>query len=333
MLDELSGYENLGTPAYFAELFGFLNGSETDCKTHDIAARFFNRVIDDRQIFDGCLPLLKHAGAVHVNDSGTVVISSELLPALLSDNYLKNKLLEMILIAAKKDDRFFDLFSSNHLSFDIIYRRIQIETAAFSFRYANFRNLLISFSFLDPHPDQNIRKYLINPKFKKLFDRELLSEIKRRKVGVDELYNQIEANRIAGTDAEIFVEEYERRRLSDHTSKDRIQRISDYDTKAGYDVVSFENNDSTEIDRFIEVKSYSSKVGFFWSRNEMDVARIKGSSYYLYLIDRDSMQSGDYAPSIIQNPFENILADGNWTKRVENYYITSTGQAVENSHA
>jgi hypothetical protein len=328
MLDELSGYENLGTPAYFAELFSFLIDSDTDSKTDDIAARFFNRVIDNRQIFDGCLPLLRWAEAVHINDSGTVNLSSELMPGFVSENFVQNKLLEMILIAAKKDDRFFEVFSSTYLSFDVIYRRIQIDPAAFSFRYANFRNLLVSFGFLDRHPDQNLRRYLINPKFKKLFDRELLPEIKRRKVGIDELYNQLEANRIAGKDAEIFVEEYERQRLSDHTSKDLIQRISDYDTNAGYDVVSFENTNSAEIDRFIEVKSYSSKIGFFWSRNEVDVSRLKGKSYYLYLVDRDSMQSADYSPSIIQNPYDNVLADVNWSKRVENYYITWAGTAL-----
>lgn len=322
MLDELSGYENLGTPAYFAELFRFLNDVEADCKARDIAARFFNRVIDGRHVFDGCLPLLKFIEAIHVNDSGTVVISPELLPALVSEDYLKNKLLEMILVAAKRDNLFFEMFSSVHISFDVIYRRIQVDFAAFSFRYANFRNLLVSFNFLNLHPDHNIRKYLVNPKFKKLFDRELLSEIKRRKIGVDELYKQTEANRIAGTDAEVFVEKFERRRLCNHVRKDLIERISDYDSNAGYDVVSFESNDSTEIDRFIEVKSFSSKIGFFWSRNEIEAARLKGGSYYLYLVNRDIMRSGAYSPVMIQNPYENVLSDGSWSRRIENYYIT-----------
>jgi hypothetical protein len=49
--------------------------------------------------------------------------------------------------------------------------------------------------------------------------------------------------------------EYERQRLMDKGKS--IERISPYDVTAGYDILSYDNVDSTEYDRFIEVKSYS----------------------------------------------------------------------------
>ena len=60
---------------------------------------------------------------------------------------------------------------------------------------------------------------------------------------------------------------------------------------------------------------------FFWSRNEIDISRIKGENYFLYLVDRNQMNNTEYKPLIIQNPFKNVLNNENWVKQVEKYKI------------
>lgn len=321
MLDELSKYENLGTPKFFRELCGQLNEASKPWTVAQVWAHFYNRIVDGSDVFDGCLPLAVAIGALEVNDE-VVTLHSSLIPALINEKYLNDKFLEMIVVAAKQDDLFHEIFCSDNISYDIIYRLIQVDVSAFRFRYANFRRLLLNFNFLYAHPDTNIKKFIVNTKYKKLFDREIMPEIKKRKLGIEELEKHLEQNRLHGEQAEIFVEGFERARLASHSCVTTIERISIYDTGAGYDIVSFNDLRSDKIDRFIEVKSFAGVPSFFWSRNELDVARVKKESYFLYLVDRDQMNAPDYMPTMIQNPHEEILNyDGVWTKRVESYYI------------
>ncbi len=73
-------------------------------------------------------------------------------------------------------------------------------------------------------------------------------------------------------------------------------------------------------DRFIEVKSIQT-VLLYWSRNEIDIARIKKDNYYLYhLVDRNKLKNKDYKPIIIQNPYENVFKNQiKWSQRIEKY--------------
>ncbi len=323
MLKELNQYENLGTPKFFYELFQQLSCVSRQWTKNNIEEYFYNRIIDGRAVFDGCLVLAEAVGAVIIDQEGFVSLNPLLQTSLVNENYLSNKLLEMIIVAVKNDDIFYEIFCSEHISYDIIYRLIQVDNTAFSFRYANFRQLLVSFTFLYPHPDHNIKKFLINSRYKKLFDKELMTEIRKRKIGIDELEKTLEQKLIYGREAEAFVLKYEKTRLSAHPYVGNIEIISDYDVAAGYDVVSYENNSSVEYDMFIEVKSFVGVPNFHWSRNEIDVARIKKNSYFLYLVDRDKITDKEYIPMIISNPYKEIIEDTSvWDKRVDSYFIT-----------
>lgn len=321
MLKELNQYENLGTPKFFSELFNQLHNAEKPWREEHVKGYFYNRIIENVSVFDGCLPLAKLVGAVLVGNDGNISLNQSLIPALINERFLANKILSMLLSVLKDDEIFHEIFCSKNMSFDIIYKRIQIDGSAFRFRYANFRRLLVDFNFLYPHPDVHIKKYIINPKYKKLFDQEVMPEIKKRKMGIDQLELLLERNQIHGDEAEDFVLEYEKRRLAGHAQLGNIEKVSVYDVAAGYDIISYENISSLEIDRFIEVKSFSQSPSFHWSRNEMDVARIRRNKYFLYLIDRDKMNDIGYIPMIIQNPYENIMNDRGWVKRVEDYFI------------
>lgn len=325
MLEELSQYENLGTPKFFCEFFTQLKNSKQPWKTDNVRGYFYNRIIDEQTIFDGCLPMAQAIGAVVVDDDGLITLNSALEATLVSEKYLAGKLLEMILLALREDKIFHEIFCSENISYDVIYRLIQIESSAFRFRYSCFRNLLINFEFLYPHPDANIRKMIVNSKYKKLFDSQVMPEIKRRKIGITELEKSLEQKQIYGAEAEAHVLAYEQKRLASHSNFDQIERISEYDVGAGYDIVSFNGLESVELDRLIEVKSFSGTPSFHWSRNEIDVARFKKDQYSIYLVDRDKMNEADYTPTIIQNPYESVLAnDTEWNKRVDSYFIVKS---------
>jgi len=321
MLKELSQYENLGTPKFFSKLFSQLNGSEHAWKEEHVKGYFYNRIIDGSSVFDGCLPLAISIGAISVEANGHILLSPSLVPTLVNERYLSNKLLGMLLNALRSDEIFHEIFCSKNMSFDIIYKRIQIDSSAFRFRYANFRRLLIDFNFLHPHPDAYIKKYIINSKHKKLFDQEILPEIKRRKFGIDQLGLLLERNQIHGEEAEVFALGYEQKRLSTHPKLNNVEIISSYDVMAGYDIVSYNSSTSTELDRFVEVKSYSSSPSFHWSCNEMDVAQLRRDKYFLYLVDREKMNESTYEPMIIQDPYDKVINNSDWTKRVDSYYI------------
>ena len=320
MLKELDKYEHLGSPKFFSELFNRLNRAEEPWTREHVKGYFYNRVIDSVTVFDGCVPLAEAIGAVVISDNGTLSLNSSLVPALINDRYLSNKFLEMLLIALREDEIFHEIFCSKNISYDIIYKLVQVDKAAFKFRHSGFRQLLVEFTFLYPHPDRNIKKYIINSKYKKFFDREVMPEIKRRKIGIDQLESLLERKQIYGEEAEAFVLEHEKKRLSSHANLGRVEIISGYDVAAGYDIVSYEDLSSTEIDRFIEVKSFAGTPSFHWSRNEMDVAKIKGDRYFLYLVDRSQMRNPNYTPMIIQNPYLEIR-DEEWTKIVDSYTV------------
>ena len=316
MLKDLKSFDNLGTPRYFFELFTALNGeSDTVWKTQDIEQMFFNKVYDGRTIHDGCVALATKIELLVISDDDTITLNKNFSGFLNSEKQMANKFVEHLFLTLKEDESFLGIFSSQFISYDVIYGSLQISNSAFSFKYSNFKQLLIDFEVIKIHPTPEIKKYIINSRFKKLFDKTILVEIKKRKIGIDELRNSLEQQQIYGEEADRFVLDYEKTRLND---KKGIAWVAEYSIAEGYDISSFENIDSEINDRFIEVKSYSGQPYFFWSRNEMNVARIKKLSYYLYLIDRKRINSPDYAPMIIKNPYKTVLKnEDEWEQRIE----------------
>lgn len=324
MLKELSQYENLGTPGFFHELFTQLNSKAQTWNEYQVKEYFYNRIIDGQSVFDGCLSLAKAINAIRIGENGEIILNPELVTALVNERYLSNKILEMLLREIRDDEIFHEIFCSENMSYDIIYRFIQIELSAFPFKHSGFRKLLINFNFIYAHPDKNIRKLIVNSRFKKIFDRELLPEISRRKIGINELRTLIEAKQIHGEEGERFALNYEQARLKSHPIFSRIEIISYYDIGAGYDIISFNSLESLEHDRFIEVKSFVGVPNFHWSRNEIDVAKLKGDKYFLYLVNREEMNNFEYVPTIIQNPYDKILNTDDWVRSVDSYFIVKS---------
>lgn len=316
MLKELSKYENLGTPGFHFQLLKTLNDNPDEkWLVNNISDLFHNRVIDDRTIFDGGLPLLNSIGIVEIDSSEQVDIENAFKKNLVSENLMVDRFVERLMKSLNSDSLFHDMFCSEFISYDIIYNSIQIDNSAFPLKYSCFKQLLIDFRILKDHPSKSFNKYIINSRYKKLFDKIVLPEIKKRKIGIEELKRTLEQNQIFGEEAEKFVLEYEINRLN---GEKEVDWVAEYSTSDGYDIASFETVESEEHDRFIEVKSHMGEPYFFWSRNEMDIARIKKTSYYLYLVDRSSMKLPDYIPLIIQDPYNNIHNNcSDWEQRIE----------------
>lgn len=321
MLEELKKYNNLWTPWFFWELFTQLNKQET-WKEQDISDYFYNKVVEERSIFDWCIPLLKLSKIIYIEeDSKEIKIWINYKNIFHSSNLFKQKLLEGFLLSFKKDENFYKILTSESSSYDIIYKTIQIDFSAFWLKYANIRNLLLDFEFLTRHPDFPNKKFIINPWWKKFFDKNFVPEIRKRKVWVDELYKEIEQQIINWEIAEKYIMEYENKRL---LWKDWIEWVAPFDSTLWYDILSFNDIDSLNNNRFIEVKSYTWNTPYFyWTDNEMEVAKIKWDDYYLYLVNRDKIELESYNPIIISNPIINILDNEiKWNKKVNKYFIT-----------
>lgn len=320
MLTDLRSYDNLGTPQYFFELFNSIkedvNGNWTK---RDVEQLFYNKIINGRSVFDGCLLLAHKIEIIYISDDETITLNNSFRDYLFSEKQMCDKFVEFLFLALKDDSSFQDIFSSKHISYDIIYHSIQINNSAFSFKHSNFKQLLLDFDVIKIHPSEEIKKFIINSRYKKLFDKTVLPVIKKRLIGVEELQRSIEQMQINGEEAERFVLEFETKRLE---NKEGIDWVAEYSIAEGYDISSFLTIKSSTNDCFIEVKSYKGNPYFFWSRNEIDIARIKGENYFLYLVDRQEMENPDYNPLIIQNPFKNILNNDDWLKQVEKYRIT-----------
>jgi hypothetical protein len=322
MLEELKSYRNFGTPNYFFELLIFLNdNNEVNYTKTDIENLFYNRVIDGRSIFDGCLELAIKIEVLSIIDEN-INVNICIIDSLNNIHEMKDMFIEFLFEALEDDYEFHKIFSTNFLSHDFIFKSLQINNKAFGLKYANFKQLLLDFEVLKTHPTVELSSFIINNRYKKLFDKVVLPEIKKRKIGIEEFRKSMEQQQINGEEAERYVLKFEFLRLN---QQKEIDWVAEYIVNEGYDIASYNHESDGLPNRFIEVKSYDGGTPyFFWSRNEYSEAKRKKDQYWLYLINRSEITDTNYLPKMIQNPFESILNDDlNWDKEIEKYKIES----------
>ena len=319
MLKDLRKYSNFGTPNFYFELLIALNENiEIDWSKSDLEKLFYNRIIDGRCVYDGCIELAIKI-EVLIIDGDSVSINENLSNFLNSVNQISDKFIEYLFHTLKNDEDFHKIFCSEYLSYDIIYKSLQISNSAFGLKFSNFKQLLIDFGAIKTHPTVEMNSYIINSRYKKLFDKTVLPEIKKRKIGIEEFKKAMELQQIYGEEAEKFVVEFENARLR---FKKDIDWVAQYIVNEGYDVASYDQIGDSLQNRFIEVKSYDGDVPyFFWSRNEYQVAKRKKEQYWIYLVNRSKMINENYEPIMERNPFETILKNDDWDKHVDKYKI------------
>lgn len=206
------------------------------------------------------------------------------------------------------------IFDKDATGFDAEKGHLTIKRSAFPLAYAAVRNFLTMAGALDKEENGEI---CVAGNYESDWTEQLRN--RRKRFTLEQLLKQQEDQSRRGLEAEEFVLGLEKKRLPELAQK--IKRISDFDVAAGYDIVSYENNETEHYDRFIEVKCYMGSPHFFWSENESDVARIKADKYILCLVDYLRMGEPGYQPEFIRNPYETIFDSDEWLVNASSYRI------------
>lgn len=185
-------------------------------------------------------------------------------------------------------------------------------------KFSSIRNLLLELNFISLSHDKN--GYFVNSEYSELF----IQQFSKRIVSPKTFKKQQEEKEKIGLNAEKLVIDFEIRRLSEISIKpNEIEHIALKNVSTGYDIKSFENYlniDSKKIERYIEVKAVSLEdYKFFWSRNEIEVAKFLREKYFLYLLPVTSKNTFDVEKlMIISDPFSNVYPNQlKWHKQEE----------------
>lgn len=226
------------------------------------------------------------------------------------------------------EQAFSDWFLDRFIEFSLNEGIIEIDTITYSIehdafimssttikqRHACYRNVLTDYRVITLLPDA---RYLVNERL----DKAIKTPTRHRVISEKQLLHNLQLQREQGERGELFVLEYEKQRITNRALHDGIKRISIIDVTSGFDIVSYNSNESTRIDRFIEVKTYKGSEHFHWSQNEIEKADLMGDSYFLYLVDDDCIDKEDYEPTIIQNPVKAVLQSDEWLKNPDSLSI------------
>ena len=252
-------------------------------------------------------------GWVEVSDD--VLSISHEIKNRIEDNDILN---EALIISTIKQLFKEKIFKADMFFYDTIQGGYGFKNELLPLSFSCVRNVLISQGFFIPDRVSTVTHFYISTAYENIVANYCRES--RRQVSLEKLKKQIEKNEIVGEKAELFVLSYEKKRIGQPLCE-RIKRISEIDVTAGYDIISFDSINSQEPDRFIEVKAVSSS-GFYWSRNEYEIAKLKGDSYFLYLVDLRRIDEAEYVPNMIRNPAVCIMESGEWFVESQSYHIT-----------
>lgn len=246
--------------------------------------------------------------------SGNVVALQPEIMQLIAD---KEKLNNALVESAVK--QLFDsgIISSDMFCYTAVGNCYIFKNERLPLSLSAIRNTLISQGFFIPYREETGTRFYISAAYEPLVAKHSVK--KRRQLSLEQLKRQLENKSLAGEKAELYVLEYERKRLGKPLG-DQVKRISEIDVTAGYDIVSFDSPESSKPDRFIEVKAVSS-AGFYWSENEYKIAKLYGEKYFLYLVELSKIDDEDYKPEIISDPALTVMNSRDWLIEPESYHL------------
>jgi len=324
---KLLQYNNLGNFEDIKELLLDVLAADEPRPIEVLKKYCLDRSIDLAYSVDGIVGLLLFIEWVIENDEGLVLSKPKNQFFFESELVFKKHIIEALFLQLKEKGVLHRFIPIDAIKFDISNNTIALRSNNIPLEFSGTRNLLIELEFLLIH-DLVKNLLLVNSEFTNYFEEvvnwinhENLQDISARSLSYDQFLNIQRMKEEYGEQAEDFVLRFEQGRLKDHPDVGRIRIISKLDVSAGYDIISFNSLQSEEIDRFIEVKSYSGKVSFYWSVNEVWNAQMKGNKYFLYLVNRRYMNNEDYEPLIIRNPYLHVFLSGEWNKDSQSWYI------------
>ncbi|MEI7475663.1 MAG: DUF3883 domain-containing protein [bacterium] len=280
---------------------------------------FVNRKYSERgTYFDETLSFLVVLNVIKISGNEVIPKNEKLIKASQTKEF-NNILLQTIFstssntISQLLKDFLFNFQSNDSIFF---FQANQSE----KLKYSHIRNLLIELNFICLSGDK--KKYVIDSKFDDLF----YKIINKRKLTFEKFKEKQIENEQIGLLAEIAIIQFEQKRLLNiKINKNEIEHTSIINTLAGYDIRSFEeyfDSNSNRIFRYIEVKAVSElDYKFFWSRNEIEISKIYGDSYYLYLLPIKSKTKFNFESlEVIKNPYQFFFKSDNfWESQVEKF--------------
>lgn len=208
----------------------------------------------------------------------------------------------MMKFLSKKGMNLLDILLADENDYDIYSEQVQIGQTS---KFAEVFNKLTG------------SRFYVSPEYESLVASQCIR--KRKAISLEQLKKRLKSDELAGEKAELFVVKYEKKRLGVE-GENKVKRISEIDVTAGYDIVSANSPNSTVANRFIEVKAVSEN-GFYWSKNEYDIAKLLAADYYLYLVDLSKIDDDNYEPDIIHNPVQHIMENNLWLVEPQSYHI------------
>ena len=165
-----------------------------------------------------------------------------------------------------------------------------------------YRELFYDLKLIEEHGEQK----RVSEQIVKYFPKK-----KSAKLSEEELHKLLAKQIEIGSEAEEIAIKYEEKRLRELGKEELIAgitRVSKKNVSEGYDIASFNGDVITTFhDRFIEVKATTGESPYFyWSENEIEVAKKKQDKYFVYLYTnlRNEIKR---KLTVIQNPYHEIF--------------------------
>ena len=332
MLEDLLKYDSLGSKE---ELLFFLFKALPLSKSQnvsDLKKYCTSNHFSISRSFAGMLKLLEFMTFITVSDD-IVSINEDLFKPTRIDykhNYLEQgDFIRDLFLSLKSEGIIADFLRPDAVKFDVGSNRYYVKDNLIPLRFFNIRNLLISIGFFERDFLLRSNNLFVSQNSSKLFQILVVDSLKesrftsKRKRTLSELKSQLDRQEQLGKESEMFILNFEQQRLQGHPSIHSIRRISEDHANAGFDIESFNDKESLFIDRYIEVKSFSGNVAFYWSQHEIQTAKELMDKYFLYLVDRDKMLLSGYIPRIFQNPYQKIFENEFWKKEPETWRVNA----------
>lgn len=326
MLEELLRYDKIGTKDELTFLLFQTLSSVEYKKIEDVKTICIHNSYGFGSSISGIIQLLHSLNLIHIEND--FIKADEIISKYQPDTFFENPFLFERLFQFLEDTQVLDcLFNYLNTKLDNDRKKYYVKENQIPLSLNNIKKLLINTGFLIK--EDNVQGvYFVNSVFNDLFISTIVSAIKRvttkRKITLMQLKGNLALQEEYGEQAEELTLTYELKRLEKHPNKQEIKRISKDFVNAGFDIESFNSEDSIINDRLIEVKSYSIKIAFYWTLNEIETAKELGDLYYLYLIDRSKSSNPDYHPIVIKNPYKSIFLSDDWQKNPDTFFVNIT---------
>lgn len=332
MLEELLSYDRLASKDELLFLLFKAIPLSDNHKVSDLKKYCTSNHFSLGKSFDGTLKLLEFMAFISISE-GIISINGEVFnPAKIKqqedcfacDDFIRNLFLSM-----KRAGSIADFITPDAVRRDAASGLFYVRDSLIPLRFFGVRNLLISLGLFEWGSAFKACNLFVNGRFAALFEASVVNSLKDENrykggaISLSQLESRLNEQEELGKQAEVFALRFEQNRLQGHPSVGSIRRVSEERANAGFDIESFNDNESVFVDRYIEVKSYSGSVRFYWSQNEVDTAKELTDKYFLYLVDRNKMAEAGYAPRVFQNPYQKIFESEYWKREPGTWVVSA----------